>query len=286
MFDQVLDPERCILEVYYEDVLENWSILQDLPMRFKRFANLEGYAMWLALRETKYFMNFENLTYTNSDDTVACVNHGGVCKLPIKLIKEMNTKIQPEAIISPVDHFVLPGTEKRRTKSRSRTDKYLKSLSELDNLVPSSVNSIRESPILAISGVSKLEPFLGEQRETAKYIRGSSLPFDDAIELVKRGDLDFFDTSYLLEQSEKGFALNLPTNDFDPLQLERMEWMNMNDTKYEADTSVLCAGCPCPGCQFMKSYIHHLFHVHEMLGPAALTAHNLYQIRRFLSLIP
>jgi queuine/archaeosine tRNA-ribosyltransferase len=33
----------------------------------------------------------------------------------------------------------------------------------------------------------------------------------------------------------------------------------------------------------MKAYVHHLFVVKEMLGPAALTAHNLHQITRFLN---
>lgn len=297
MFDQVLDPSRTILEVHYEDILENIDILRNIPMPFKKYSNLDGYAMWLSLRETKYFENAEEFKHLNSDDRVSCVHHGGLVKLPIALIKEMKEKIRPEAIIAPVDHFKLPGTEKRKRTSVARTVKYASELQNVPGLVRSFISyeglSQNQDSIIALSGIEKgslsspefLEKFstvLGDKRP-AIYWRGS-YDLQSALQLILRGQLDILDGTSILAMSAQGIALQLPTGDFDVSSLT-INTIDLFDKQFETDTSKLCDGCPCPGCQFMKSYVHHLFIVHEILGPAALTTHNLFQVLQLLSKI-
>lgn len=43
--------------------------------------------------------------------------------------------------------------------------------------------------------------------------------------------------------------------------------MNVLDTIYKDDKSLLVEGCDCYACKrFTKGYVHHLFNCHEMLG--------------------
>lgn len=43
--------------------------------------------------------------------------------------------------------------------------------------------------------------------------------------------------------------------------------MNLMDTAFKDDTSLLVENCSCYTCQhFTKGYVHHLFNCHEMLG--------------------
>jgi hypothetical protein len=297
MFDQVLDPSRTILEVYYEDILENFDVLQKLPMSFKKYANLDGYAIWLALRETRYFENAEGLTHVNSDSHISCLHHGGVSKLSIALIKEMQAKIKPEAIVAPADHFVLPGNEKRMKKSIARTAKYSSELQDCPNLIKSIIHSsdlsFADNSIVAISAVDKsflsssesMDNFSNSHtnRSAALYWRGS-YDLQTALRLLLRGQLDILDGSSILAMSEQGLALQLPTDEIDVDNLT-IASINIFDKQFEADTTQLCVGCPCPGCKFMKAYVHHLFVVHELLGPAVLSIHNLFQVLHLLSKI-
>ena len=284
IFETVLDPNQCIIEVYYEDVFENLDAIKaasEAGLDFKKFSNFRGYPLWLALREDRYFQNKEELTHNNSDDSVSCVNHSGVCKLTIAALKDIINTVKPDAAISPVDHFVLPGNEKRIKRSRERTKKYFEALKSMDHLIPSTMDATVNSdyPLTALSGVSEVAKI--ETVNTGRYVRGSSLRFEDAVELLRKGQCDFIDASFILSQAEHGKALILPSDEYDPMDVQ-FTFIDLFDPKYLEDTSKLQEKCPCPACQFMKSYIHHLFVVHELLGPACLYAHNLYQMGQFL----
>lgn len=290
MFDLVLDPQRTILEVYYEDILENWSVLKQLPMSFKKFANLEGYPLWLALKEERYFVNSEGLKHANSDKAVSCVNHGGVVKLSMESIKEISNVIKPEASIAPVDHFVLPGNDKRRRTAADKASKYWSQLKDIPNMLPSFVSSTERYNdginVISAVDVQAIDKLASHDGVSALYLRSSSSTFDLTIslQLMLKGKQDILDGTSILKMSEKGFALQLPSGAFDA-ETVKIEWIDLNDRKYERDSSVLCEGCACPGCQFMKCYLHHLFVVHEILGSSAVTAHNIHQTIHLLSQI-
>lgn len=295
MFDKVLDPSRTIMEVYYEDMLENLDILKQLPMSFKKYCNLEGYPLWLALQEDRYFVNNEELTHINSDTQVSCCNHGGVARLSISAIPEMQRISDSEAMVCPVDHFVLSGSERRRSKSLERTRKYFAHLQgKCKNLLKSCVMTGQErldysesKGVVVVSGViqDNLDSLPKANDDVAVYVRGS-LDLQASVKLLLQGKLDILDGTFILQQSEKGFALQLPP-DFVPSLATTtiIKWIDLNDRQYESDSTKLCEHCTCPGCQFMKSYVHHLFVVHEMLGPATLTIHNLHQVMLLLSSI-
>src|SRR6185437_7781521 len=52
------------------------------------------------------------------------------------------------------------------------------------------------------------------------------------------------------------------------------------NAEYKEDFTPLDAGCDCVVCRHhTRSYIHHLFRTHEMLGPILASQHNI----RFLT---
>lgn len=272
MYDQVMDPSRTIFEVYLEDLHENLEIIRRLPFSFKKYAHLEGYALWLAIRESRYFVNAEGFTHINSERQVSGVNHAGVIKMTMEEIKELHKIVKPDSLLCPVDHFPLPGSEKRLKKAALRTSLYLDALNECSP-IPSffSSDSIASNDsIVAISGYSEGSTSLPLLSEKAIYIRGTH-DIRHLVKLLKNGQVDLIDCSILMKMSEQGQAIISAGGD-------SFEIIDLNDVKYLKDTTKLQPDCPCPGCQFMKAYIHHLFVVHEMLGPSAVTAHNIYQL--------
>ena len=51
---------------------------------------------------------------------------------------------------------------------------------------------------------------------------------------------------------------------------------NMRNARFQDDTRMLDAHCPCLCCtRHTRAYLHHLFRCEEMLGPMLLTIHNL-----------
>lgn len=290
MYSRVLDPERTIMEVYYEDLWQHPEVIRRLPMTLKRYANLEGYPMILALREDRYFCNLDGFTLVNSADHVCAVNHAGVVRIGLGDFQMMmSERLGADACILPVDHYPLPGTLKRIRKSVHRTKLYSEAMSTVLNRVPTCVVNNKTDfsetgPLVAFSGNSfgndDVFDLLPESNTQCRYFRGR-LDLAGIRRVLQTGKFDLVDASYVVELSENGKALQLPS-EFDPLTVE-IEVIDLKDPKFKDDTSLLCAGCPCPGCQFMKAYVYHLFFVKEMLGPAALMAHNLHQLTRFIT---
>lgn len=62
--------------------------------------------------------------------------------------------------------------------------------------------------------------------------------------------------------------------------------MRLRNARYRRDESPLEPGCPCYTCtQFTRAYLHHLFHVDEMLGPTLLSIHNIAFYLRLMAQI-
>ena len=60
--------------------------------------------------------------------------------------------------------------------------------------------------------------------------------------------------------------------------------VRLRNARFAADAAVIDPDCDCPACGggFSRSYIRHLFHAREMLGPILVTAHNLRHFQRYL----
>ena len=60
--------------------------------------------------------------------------------------------------------------------------------------------------------------------------------------------------------------------------------IRLRNAQYAQDTSLIEAGCDCLACSggFTRSYLRHLFHAGEMLGPILVSAHNLRHFNRYL----
>jgi queuine tRNA-ribosyltransferase/7-cyano-7-deazaguanine tRNA-ribosyltransferase len=112
------------------------------------------------------------------------------------------------------------------------------------------------------------------------------LPEDKPRHLLGVGEID--DIFALIESGIDTFDCVQPT------RLARMGWVfsrdavARNEKKYTIDITKsafakdpkpLDESCTCYTCsQYSRAYIHHLFHVHELLGYRLATIHNLHTI--------
>lgn len=62
--------------------------------------------------------------------------------------------------------------------------------------------------------------------------------------------------------------------------------INLKNACYAEDPTPIDPACPCPTCKaYSKGYLHHLFKAKEMLGPVAVTLHNVAFMVRFMQTI-
>ncbi|MFL5339988.1 MAG: tRNA guanosine(34) transglycosylase Tgt [Gemmataceae bacterium] len=62
--------------------------------------------------------------------------------------------------------------------------------------------------------------------------------------------------------------------------------LRLRNAKHRRDPAPLEADCPCYACRhFSRAYLHHLFHVEEMLGPTLLSIHNIAFYLRLMAQI-
>ncbi|MCD8342888.1 MAG: tRNA-guanine transglycosylase, partial [Oscillospiraceae bacterium] len=96
-----------------------------------------------------------------------------------------------------------------------------------------------------------------------RYLMGVGTP-SNIIEAVWRG-VDFFDC---VMPSRNGRHGHLNT------------WhgvINLNNQKYEADSSPIDSECSCPVCRrYSRAYIRHLLKAGEALGLRLMVIHNLW----------
>jgi queuine tRNA-ribosyltransferase len=59
--------------------------------------------------------------------------------------------------------------------------------------------------------------------------------------------------------------------------------LDITKARFEGDLGSIEKGCTCYTCRhFSRAYIHHLFHVRELLGYRLATIHNLHFIFRLV----
>lgn len=100
-------------------------------------------------------------------------------------------------------------------------------------------------------------------QDKPRYLMGVGTP-ENIIEGVYRG-VDFFDCVMPSRNARHGFLFTWEGT------------VNLNNKKYERDTSPISASCGCPTCRnYSKGYIRHLLKSKEMLGMRLAVMHNLY----------
>ena len=109
--------------------------------------------------------------------------------------------------------------------------------------------------------ISAVEPYMPENKP--RYLMGVGTP-GNIIEGVSRG-VDLFDCVMPSRNARHGHL-----NTWKGI-------ININNAKYEKDSSPIDAECDCPTCKnFSRSYIRHLFKCKEMLAMRLCVIHNLY----------
>lgn len=109
--------------------------------------------------------------------------------------------------------------------------------------------------------IEQIEPFM--PKEKIRYLMGVGTP-SNIIEGVWRG-VDLFDCVMPSRNARHGHIFT---------------WngiINLNNAKYQSDSSPIEEGCSCPVCQnYSRAYIRHLLKAGEMLGMRLAVQHNLY----------
>jgi hypothetical protein len=60
--------------------------------------------------------------------------------------------------------------------------------------------------------------------------------------------------------------------------------MSVRDKRLAVDARPLLPGCQCFACRnHSRGFVHHLFNVHEMLGPTLLQCHNSHHYQQFFA---
>ena len=109
-------------------------------------------------------------------------------------------------------------------------------------------------------------------QDKPRYLMGVGTP-ENIIEGVYRG-IDFFDCVMPSRNARHGFLFTWEGT------------VNLNNKKYERDSSPVSASCGCPTCRnYSKGYIRHLLKSKEMLGMRLAVMHNLYFYNELMSRI-
>lgn len=109
--------------------------------------------------------------------------------------------------------------------------------------------------------ISVVEPFMPYDK--IRYLMGVGTP-GNIIEAVSRG-VDLFDCVMPSRNARHGHLFTMKGI------------ININNAKYERDSSPIEEGCSCPTCRrHSKAYIRHLFKAKEMLAMRLCVTHNLW----------
>ncbi len=127
--------------------------------------------------------------------------------------------------------------------------------------------SVGEPPAEMYRTLDFTVPFLPEDRP--RYLMGVGRPID-IIEAVLRG-VDLFDCVMPTRNARNAMAFTSLGN------------VKMRNLKHQRDELPLDPACDCPTCtQFTRAYLRHLFIAGEMLGPMALSVHNIAYYQRLV----
>ncbi len=116
--------------------------------------------------------------------------------------------------------------------------------------------------------ISEVEPYM--PRDKIRYLMGVGTP-GNIIEAVNRG-VDLFDCVMPSRNARHG---HLFTHD---------GVINLNNARYEKDTSQIDEKCSCPVCRsYSRAYLRHLLKAKEMLAMRLLVMHNIYFYNHLMS---
>lgn len=89
--------------------------------------------------------------------------------------------------------------------------------------------------------------------------------------------IDTFDCVHPTRLGRHGGALVDPHKD-------GTDHLNLKNARFARDKAPIDDTCPCDTCQrYSRAYLHHLFKAGEILGPSALTLHNVHFMVRWLA---
>ena len=121
--------------------------------------------------------------------------------------------------------------------------------------------AVGEPPEVMYDIIEAVEPFA--PKDKPRYLMGVGTP-ENIIEAVYRG-VDFFDCVMPSRNARHG---TLFTSE---------GIVNINNAKYERDSSPLDKNCNCHPCRnFSKGYLRHLFKANEILALRLAVIHNLH----------
>ena len=97
------------------------------------------------------------------------------------------------------------------------------------------------------------------------------------IEANAPSGIDTFDCVHPTRLGRHGGALVDPS-------VHDTDHLNLKNAQHASDKSPIDEDCPCDTCQtYSRAYLHHLFKAGEILGPMALTLHNVHFMTRWLA---
>ncbi|MGH2448911.1 MAG: tRNA guanosine(34) transglycosylase Tgt, partial [Chloroflexota bacterium] len=103
-----------------------------------------------------------------------------------------------------------------------------------------------------------------------RYLMGVGAP-EDLFQAVENG-IDMFDCVLQTRLGRNGSVFT------------RGGRINITNAPHRDDPNPIDTMCDCPACrQFSRAYLHHLFHVREMLGYRLATLHNLTWTMRLVA---
>jgi len=111
---------------------------------------------------------------------------------------------------------------------------------------------------------------------------GSPLEVLNAVEC----GVDLFCSNYPSLMTEWGFVLSFPLS-VQKSAVGADKWkINVRDRSLAISSAPLVDGCDCIVCKrHTRSYLHHLFNTHELLGNVLLTVHNVHYYLKFFQVI-
>ena len=106
--------------------------------------------------------------------------------------------------------------------------------------------------------------------ESTRYLMGVGT-IEDIFESVQRG-IDIFDCVVPTRNARNGLAFTACGK------------IHIRNAKYKTDYTPVDKECACVCClNYTRSYIHHLFNIHEILGLRLLSLHNITYYAKLMS---
>ena len=92
----------------------------------------------------------------------------------------------------------------------------------------------------------------------------------DLLDAISHG-VDIFDSIFPTQNARRGSLFT------------KTGTLKMKSGKYKKDFGPIEKGCTCNTCKnYSRSYVHHMFNVHEMLGLRLAAIHNIHFVQNLM----